>query len=260
MWEGLTGKRRRNGIFGMLISIVIGSILLYLSFYISFLYLLIPVLLIVVFHYTKSWRFSDRTFYGFLAIIIAFFIAMGGISTSLTGAPHESTAAVTVASGTYDVNFSYYNNSGNYLFNFSLPVKNVTNGAQITLNDLFTNKTVLSKNITLGNSSTNYSYSWNAGHLSPKAYVVFLTFHVKHNNSTVSQGVPFLGPVLLPSITVIFLLAESLIGSYLLITFLFFLAFAFFARAITTSRQKRAKKDEQMKPPETGGSDPFSKR
>jgi|YelNatPaOPRAMG01_1025707.scaffolds.fasta_scaffold05258_5 hypothetical protein len=260
MWGGLTGKRRKNGLFGMLISIVIGSILLYLSFYISFLYLLIPVLLIVVFHYTKLWRFSDRTFYGFLAIIIAFFIAMGGISTSLTGAPHESTAAVTVASSTYDVHFSYYNNSGNYLFNFSLPANNVMNEGQIALNDLFTNKTIISTNITLNASGTNYSYSWNAGHLSPEAYVVFLTFHVKHNNSTVSQGVPFLGPVLIPSITVIFLLAESLIGSYLLITFLFFLAFAFFARAITNSRQKRAKKDEQPEQPGTGGSDQFPKR
>ena len=62
MWGGLSGKRRKYGLYGMVIGIVVSSILLYLSFYISFLYLLIPVLLVVIFHYTKAWRFSDRAF------------------------------------------------------------------------------------------------------------------------------------------------------------------------------------------------------
>ncbi|MCL6002097.1 MAG: hypothetical protein M0Z77_05940 [Thermoplasmatales archaeon] len=248
MWEGLTGKRRKNGLYGMLIGIVVSAILLYLSFYISFLYLLIPILLLVIFHYTKAWRFSDRAFYGFIAIVVAFFLAMGGISNSLTSAPHETTAALTISSTTYDIHFGYYNSSGNYIFNFTLPTKNITNSAKIDLIDLFTNTTLSTTNITFATTGTNYTYSLNAGQLSSHAYVVYMTLHVLKNNTTVNQIVEFLGPVLIPTINVVFLLAESLILSYLLITFLFFLAFAFFARALSMSRQRKKKEGDQNPP------------
>lgn len=252
MWEGLTGKRRKRGLLGMVIGIVVASILLYLSFYVSFLYLLIPVILLVILHYTKAWRFTDRAFYGFIAIVVAFFVAMGGISSSIASAPNESTAAISVGSATYDVNFSYFNDSGGYLFNFSLPIQNVTSNAEVALIDLFTNQTVLSTSVTFDSIGTNYSYSWDAGHLSPKAYVVLLTFQVVSNNTTKPQRVEFLGPVLLPFTSLIFLLSGTLIVSYLLITFLFFIAFAFFARAISMSRKRRQGAGQQ--PPE-GGTD-----
>lgn len=244
MWGGLTGKRRKYGLYGMIIGIVVSSILLYLSFYISFLYLLIPVILLVIFHYTKAWRFSDRAFYGFIAIVISFFLAMGGISSSLTGAPHQTTATFTESSVTYDVHYAYSNNSGNYVFNFSLPSHNVSSNVEFALRDLFTNVTITSTNGTFTSSGPNYTYSWNTGQLSQHAYVVLMTLHVKDNNTTVSQPLEFLGPVLISGATVILLLSESLILSYLLITFLFFLAFAFFARAISMSRQRRNKGDQ----------------
>ncbi|MEM0136756.1 MAG: hypothetical protein QXU18_16265, partial [Thermoplasmatales archaeon] len=232
MWEGLLGKRRKNGLYGMIIGIIVSSILLYLSFYISFLYLLIPILLLVIFHYTKSWRFSDRAFYGFIVIIVAFFLAMGGISSSLTGAPHQSTAVLTESSVSYDVHYAYYNNSGNYVFNFSLPSKNVSSNVEFALRDLFTNVTIASTNGTFTSQGSNYSYSWNVGQLSQRAYIVFMTLHFIRNNTTVAQPVEFLGPILISGFSVIMFLSESLILDYLLITFLFFLAFAFFARAI----------------------------
>ena len=252
MWEGLTGKRRKNGLFGMIIGIVVSSILLYLSFSVSsFLYLLIPILLLVIFHYTKTWRFSDRAVYGFIAIILAFFIAMGGISTSIEGAPHQSTATLTELSVPYYIHFGYYNNSGSYIFNFSLPAKNISNTAQIGLIDLFTNETILSTNATFTNSANNYSYSWNAGQLSSRAYVVLLTLHFMENNTTVNQEVEFLGPVLISGLSVTFYLVERLIATYLLITFLFFLAFAFFARALSMSRQRRNTDGNQNPPKPT---------
>ncbi len=248
MWEGLTGKRRKNGLYGLLIGITVSSILLYLSFYVSFIYLLIPVLLLVIFHYTKAWRFSDRAFYGFIAIVIAFFIAMAGISTSITGAPDHSTAAIKMSSVTYDVNFGYYNNNGNYTFNFTVPAKNVTDTAKLQLIDLFTNTTLTTTNVTFNTIGANYSYSWNAGQLSSHAYVIYMTLHFIKNNTTVNQGVEFLGPVLIPAVSVVFLLAKSLIIYYLLITVLFFLAFAFFARALSTSRQRKSKGGDQNPP------------
>lgn len=251
MWEGLTGKRRRNGLFGMAIGTVVSAILLYLSFYITFLYLLIPVLLLVIFHYTKLWRFSDRTFYGFIAIVVAFFIAMAGISDSFTGAPHETTAPLKAYSTTYDIHYGYYNESGNYLFNFSLPSANISTNGKLRLVDLFTGSTILSQNITFGSSASNYTYSWNAGQLSNHAYVVNMTLFLK-NNSTKPFYAEFLGPVLISSTSVILYLSESLILSYLLITFLFYLAFAFFARALSTSRKRRDKNAGQTPPPSSG--------
>ncbi|MGC8644724.1 MAG: hypothetical protein ACP5UO_00480 [Thermoplasmata archaeon] len=241
MWEGLKGNRRRNGIYGTLIGIVVGSILLYLSFYITFLYLLIPIIILVIFHYTKLWRFSDRAFYGFITILIAFFIAIAGISSSITGAPHESTLVVSQASSNYDVHFSYAKVNGSYLFNFSLPLENVTNNSKVALVDLFTNKTVMAQNITLLANDTSHFYSWDAGPLVPRAYVVVLTFGLLQGNKTVVKQAEFLGPVLVSLAAVILSLSASLILTYLLVTFLFFLAFAFFARAITTSRQRREK-------------------
>jgi hypothetical protein len=253
MWEGLKGNRRRNGIYGTLIGVVVGSILLYLSFYISFLYLLIPIVILIIFHYTKLWRFSDRAFYGFITIIVAFFIAMAGISSSITSAPHESTLVVSQASSNYDVHFSYARVDGSYLFNFSLPLKNVTNNSRVSLLDLFTNKTVATSNITLLTNSTSHYYSWDAGPLLPRAYVVVLTFNILQGNQTVAKQAEFLGPVLVSMGTVILALSSSLILTYLLVTFLFFLAFAFFARAITTSRQRREKQGGGLQPPgETG--------
>ncbi|MEM0128083.1 MAG: hypothetical protein QXO03_03230 [Thermoplasmatales archaeon] len=239
MWDGLKGNRRRNGIYGTLIGIVVGSILLYLSFYISFLYLLIPVIILVIFHYTKLWRFSDRTFYGFITIVVAFFIAIAGISTSITGAPHESTLVVSQSTTNYDVHFSYQNVNGNYIFNFTLPLKNVTNSSSVALLDLFTNKTILTNNATLSTNESSHYYSWNVGQLSPRAYVVVIKFNVLQNNTSLGKQAEFLGPVLVSSAAVILFLSESLILTYLLVTFLFFLAFAFFARAITTSRQRK---------------------
>ena len=250
MWEGLTGKRRKNGLYGMAIGIVVSAILLYLSFYITFLYLLIPVLLLVIFHYTKAWRFSDRAFYGLIAIVVAFFIAMVGISDSFTGAPHQTTASLTVSSATYDIHFGYYNDSGNYVFNFSLPSTNISNESRLKLVDLFTGATILSNNITLANSGTNYTYVWNTGQLSHHAYVVNMTLFMK-NNSTKPYYIEFLGPVLLSSVSVILSLSESLILSYLLITFLFYLAFAFFARALSMSRKRKDKNAGQNPPPPT---------
>ncbi len=248
MWEGLTGKRRRNGIYGLIIGVAVSSILLYLSFYISFLYLLIPILLLVIFHYTKLWRFSDRAFYGFFAILIAFFIAMGGISTSITGAPSHSTAVLSVSNSTSDINYSFYNNAGNYTFNFSLPTAHVLNNTTFKLVDLFTGVTLLSRNVTLTTSGSNYSYSWSTGKLSPHAYIVNMTLNVVKNNTSKKEYAEFLGPVLISSLSVILLLSESLIISYLLITVLFYLAFAFFARALSMSRKKKPKGGDQNPP------------
>ena len=251
MWGGLSGKRRKYGLYGMVIGIVVSSILLYLSFYIPFLYLLIPVLLVVIFHYTKAWRFSDRAFYGFIVIVISFFLAMGGISSSLTGAPHQTTATFTESYVTYDVHYAYSNNSGNYVFNFSLPSHNVSSNVEFVLRDLFTNVTVTSANGTFTSSGSNYTYSWNAGQLSQHAYVVLITLHVRGNNTTVSKSLEFLGPIMISGAMVVLLLSESLILYYLLITFLFFLAFAFFARAISMSRQRRNKGDQNPPVPST---------
>ncbi|MEM0073206.1 MAG: hypothetical protein QW078_02130 [Thermoplasmatales archaeon] len=249
MWDGLKGSRRRNGIYGMLIGIIVGSILLYLSFYISFLYLLIPIIILVIFHYTKLWRFSDRTFYGFITIVVAFFIAVAGISTSITGAPHQSTFVVSQSSSTYDVHFSYEKVNGDYIFNFSLPLKNVSNSSSLALLDLFTNKTILTRNTTLSTNSSSHYYSWNVGQLTPRAYVVVIKFNILQNNTSLGKQAEFLGPVLVSAGTVILFLSESLILTYLIVTFLFFLAFAFFARAITTSRQRKGKQDGGSPPP-----------
>lgn len=248
MWEGLTGKRRRYGIYGLIIGVAVSSMLLYLSFYISFLYLLIPVLLLVIFHYTKLWRFSDRAFYGFFAILIAFFIAMGGISTSITGAPNHSTAVLSVSNTTSDIHYNYYNDAGNYTFNFSLPAAHILSNTTIKLVDLFTGVTLLSRNATLVTSGSNYSYSWSTGKLLNHAYIVNMTLNVLKNNTSKKEYVEFLGPVLISSLSVILLLSESLIISYLLITVLFYLAFAFFARAMSTSRRKKPKGGDRNPP------------
>lgn len=256
MWEGLKGNRRKNGIFGTLIAIVISSILLYLSFYISFLYLVIPIVILVIFHYTKLWRFSDRAFYGFIAVVIAFLIAMTGISYNIVESPHHSYAAQIVSNTTYDVHFNYTENGGNYYLNFEVPSYKVLPSANISVLDLFTNKTVSSYNASMVKSGENYTYSQNLSKLANRVYVVLFTFRTIGNNSTsnvtLSHSVEFLGPVLLPFYSITILFSERLFVSYLAITFLFYLAFAFFARAITTSRQRRSKRTEELKTEEIG--------
>lgn len=249
MWEGVTGKRRKNGIYGLAVGTVVSSILLYLSFYISFLYLLIPVILLVVFHYTKAWRFSDRAFYGLIAILIAFFLAMAGISDSISSAPHQATASLTISSVTYDIHYSYTNTQGGYVFNFTLPSLNFTNNIALKLVDLFDpTNTLLSKNATLSLYGSNYTYAWSTGQLSQHAYVVNVTLFLK-NDTSKPHYVEFLGPILISTANLVILLSESLILSYLAVTYLFFLAFAFFARAISMSRKRKEKDGDQNPPP-----------
>lgn len=248
MWEGLTGKRRRYGLFGMTIGAVISAILIYLSFYIQLLYLLVPVILVVVFHYTKLWRFSDRAFYGLIAILLGFFIAMGGISANISGessGSHEAVVALSVANVTYDINFSYQNVSGSYVFDFSMPIQNATDQANVVLlNEK--GDTVLSDNVTFLSSNGNYSLSLNAGPLAPSLYVVNLTTHFTNGGGIVNKTAQFAGPVLI-STTSIFLLfvgSPSYIEYLLLVPFLFYLAFAFFARAISSSQKRRRGGDQ----------------
>lgn len=249
MWEGLTGKRRKNGLYGMTIGIVVSAILLYLSFYIQFLFLLIPVLLVVIFHYTKAWRFSDRAFYGFFAILVAFFIAMGGISSSFTDAPHHSTSVVKIGSVTYDIKYYYSVSNGSYIFNFSMPIYNATNATELSLINL-NSQTVVKENGTFTRSNGNYSLTWNVGQLPPSIYVVNMTVHVLNNSKLTNTFLEFSGPVLLSSTSIFFLLVSNVdyVTSYLAITFLFFLAFAFFARAISTSRQRKSRDGGQNPP------------
>ncbi len=254
MWGALTGKRRKSGIYGLVIGTIVSSILLYLSFYVVFLYLIIPIVLLLIFHYTKLWRFSDRAFYGLLAIVIAFFLAIGGLSSSVVNSPHQAVDVLSIASVSTDIHFSYSNNSnGIYFFNLTIPSEHVSNNASVSLIDLFTNKTVSTRNVTMVHSGGNYSNSLSLGNLQKKAYVVLYTFHAYQNNSSATVKAEFLGPVLVPISSVIGYLAGSLIKSYFLITYAFFLAFGFFARAIATSRRRAATGKAEQKPPETGG-------
>lgn len=251
MWGGLTGNRRKNGIYGLLIGVIVGSILLYLSFYISFLYLLIPIVLVVVFHFTKAWRFTDRSFYGLIVIVVAFLVATGGISSSIVNSSHHSVATASVGSTTTNINFAYFDNKGSYSITLSLPSNNLSNKASISLLNLFTNKTISTTNVTMLNSGSNYTLSFNLGNLSKLAYVILLSLSVTNTNKT--KNVEFLGPILVPFTAIMQYLIESLVLSYLLITYLFFLAFAFFARAVTTSRRKGPQNIDEQKPPGTGG-------
>jgi|GEM_PF-1014174 hypothetical protein len=251
MWEGLKGSRRKNGVMGTAISVVVAAILLYLSFYIAFLYLIIPIVILIIFHYTKLWRFTDRSFYGFIAIVLAFIIAMGGISSNIESSPHQSTSVQTISNTTYDIHFSYSQVAGYYSVSLTMPSVNVSPAAKISLLDLFTNQTLVTYPASLVREGNNFTVSQNISRLSERAYVVLFNFSTFKNNSTSSAIVPhsveFLGPVLLPLTTVTLLFSERLFVSYFIITFLFYLAFAFFARAITVSRQRRSKREEEIK-------------
>lgn len=249
MWKGFTGMRRRNGIMATALSVVIASVLLYLSFYISFLYLLIPVVILVIFHFAKSWRFTDRAFYGFVAIIVSFLIAMGGISYNISQSANHSVEPITVSNTTYDVSFNYTESAGIYYASFSLPSTGVAPAASLQLLDLFTNDTLGQYNVTMTKSDGNFTLSQNLGSLGGKIYVLLLTFNTYDNSSskTSPNTVEFLGPILVPFFSIYVQFAYREFLSYFAITFLFFMAFVFLARTMSMSRQRAAQRREEMK-------------
>jgi len=246
MWEGLTGKRLKSGTKGLLIGVIISSILLFGSFYIYFLYLLIPVILVIIFHYTKTWRYTDRSFYGFLAIMIAFFIAVSGISYTLTNAPSHSDVIYQINGLSYDIRFNYTNINNDYLVYFSIPANNISSNANISLISLFTGDIFSNYTVEMIKNGSTYYASENLGHLSNNAYVLNFTFFTVNisNNTYIKHSVEFLGPVLVPIYVIILEFGKSLLITYFIITYIFFLIFAYFARMIGNARKRIPKKNE----------------
>lgn len=242
MWEGLKGPRLRNGALGLFLGVIISSILLFASFYIYFLYLLIPVILVIVFHYSKSWRYSDRAFYGFLVIIISFFIAVSGISYTLIGEPSHSEIIYQLNGASYDIHFNYTKLQEDYIIYFSIPANNISQNISVKLIDLFTGGTFANYSLSMVKYGSLYYLSKDIGSLSNKAYVLNFTFFTTFNNTTAAHSVEFLGPVLVPVYIIILEFGKSLLITYLIITYIFFLIFAYFARTITNAR-KRAQRN-----------------
>ncbi|MGC8546443.1 MAG: hypothetical protein ACP5MU_02150 [Thermoplasmata archaeon] len=248
MWKGLTGNRLKNGTKGLLIGVIVSSILLFGSFYIYFLYLLIPVILVIIFHYTKTWRYTDRSFYGFLTIVIAFFIAVSGISYTLINAPSHSDVIYQIDSLSYDIHFNYTNINNDYLVYFSIPANNISSNANISLISLFTGGIFSNYTVTMIKNGSYYYASENLGHLSNNAYVLNFTFYTTNisTNISIKHSVEFLGPVLVPLYVIILEFGKTLLITYLIITYIFFLIFAYFARMISNAR-KRAPKNNEIK-------------
>ncbi len=241
MWEGLKGNRLKNGTRSLVIGIIVSSILLFGSFYIYFLYLLIPVVLVIIFHYTKSWRYTDRSFYGLIAIVIAFFIAVSGISYTIANSPSHSEVIYHIGSYSYDIHFNYSNVNNNYSFFISMPANNISSNANITLLNLFTGSTFIKYNLTMIRNGSNFNIFKNLGHLAGNAYVINFTFFSIANNSSQMHFVQFLGPILVPLYEVVFAFAKSLLITYLVITYIFFLVFAYLARMIGNTRKRNTK-------------------
>ncbi len=239
MWKGLSGTRLKNGSKGLIIGIIVSSILLFSSFYIYFLYLLIPIILVVIFHYSKSWRYTDRSFYGFIAIIIAFFIAVSAISYEIGNSPAHSEIIYQINGGSYDINFNYTNVNNNYTVHISMPANNISSNANLSVDSLFGG--ILSNyTMTMTRNGSYYYASENLGHLSNNAYVFNFTFFVTYasNNTTKGHFVEFLGPILVPLYVVVLQFAKSLLITYFVITYIFFLIFAYFARMIGNARKR----------------------
>lgn len=244
MWEGLKGIRLKNGALGLFLGVIMSSILLFASFYIYFLYLLIPVLLVIVFHYSKSWRFSDRAFYGFVVIVISFFIAVSGISYTLVGEPPHSEVIYQLNGTSYDIHFNYAKLENDYIIYFSIPANNISQSINVTLINLFTGGSFANYSLSMVKNGSVYYVSKDIGPLSAEAYVLNFTFFSKLNNTSVAHSVEFLGPVLVPVYVIILEFGKSLLITYLIITYIFFLIFAYFARTIANAKKRSPRNKE----------------
>jgi hypothetical protein len=247
MWEGVKGNRLRYGIRASFLGIPVVALLFFLTFYIYFFYLIVPIALFIIFHYSKSWRFTDRAFYGIIVILISFVIAGAGISSTIMNAPHHDATNYVTAQGTYNLYFNYTDTQGNYTINFIIPSANISNQLNISLKDLFTNKTISNYSLSMVKTGSNYSIAKNLGELSPIGYVVYFTFFTLNNTSMIPHTYGFVGPVLAPFTTILYyFLAGTMVG-YVLITFAFFMILVYLARMMGTrnrgGRQQKGQSD-----------------
>ncbi len=244
MWEGIKGNRLQNGAKGLLFGIIVTSFLLYLSFYLYYIYILIPIILVVIFHYSGSWRVSDRAFYGFIAIFIAFLISVAAISFNLEGTPHNSITTIKNSLGTYSVYFNY-TKEGNLIEMFiKLNTTEVYN-ATARLYDLINARNIEIVNLVFNKVGENSTTSLSLNNLSGSIYIIFLNLTFHSSNSTVSTKLGLLGPILVSPVGLWLYLVKDLAISYLLVTYGFFIIFVALIRFMNKSRERNMGKMEE---------------
>ena len=252
MWEGIKGKRLENGAKALLFGIIVTSFLLYLSFYVYYIYILIPIILVVIFHYSGSWRVSDRAFYGFIAIFIAFLISVAAISFNLEGTPHNSATTIRNSLGTYSVYFNY-TKEGNLVEMFiKLNTTEVYN-ATARLYDLINARNIEIINLIFNKVGGNSTASFGLTNLSGSIYIIFLNFTFHSANSTVSTQLGLLGPILVSALGLWIYLVKDLALSYLIVTYGFFIIFVALIRFMNKSRERNMgkKMEDENKSAET---------
>ncbi len=237
MWQGLQDKRLKNGLTGAVFGILVTSFLLYFSFYLYYIYILIPIILVVIFHYSGSWRVSDRAFYGFIAIFIAFLISSAVISINLENTPHSSITTIKNSLGSFALDFNYSKLNQNIKLFFSLNSTAVKN-ATAEIYDLINARVIENTTLIFSKSGSISTSVLNLTDMPSTIIAIYLNISFATNNGSISSNVGILGPVLVSFSGLWLYLIKDLAIGYLLVTYGFFLIFALLVRFMNRTRER----------------------
>ena len=229
--------RRQNRLSVILISILIGVLLVYLSLFEEFLYILVPVEVFFVMHYLKFYRFKPRILGATVIFYVIVIVAAGIYGTVLSeGGVHSESFAngsniassVTFNQVSDGYNFSFTIAGNQSIGSYFLIIKGISNSYSVNVSE---------SDISVGyNTNHDLVLSYLDDNITPSgAYVYCLDFG---NLSKPSPVGPWFGPVF--SFAVIFeLFLIRLTISFFVLYEIIFIVGLLIARSISNSARMR---------------------
>ena len=247
--------RRQNRISVIVVSILIGTLLLYLSIFETFLYIFIPVEVFFVMHYLKFYRFKPRllgaTVIFYILVIIASGI-YGPVLYSSSGVEYHAfnngsniTAAVT----------PFNNVSNEYNFSFTIAGNQSIGSYYIVIVGIFNSYhrlNVSEQNITVGyNPSHDLVLSYQVNNLTTSGLYEYCLYFGKNFSkpASVNSVGPVFGPVFSAAAAFEFLILNLSIP-WMLVFELIFVVGLLIARSISNSARMRNMPPKVPPPPD----------